>query len=83
MSTAASLTADLAVPQPKVNPWIIGIAVSLAIVGLVLKADESNVASGTFFYVFISVLNLFIVSVFWSFLLELFTREGVGTEIVL
>jgi AAA family ATP:ADP antiporter len=57
-------------------PWIYGgIAVSLAIVGLVLKADEGNVASGTFFYVFISVLNLFIVSVFWSFLLELFTRQ--------
>jgi len=51
-----------------------GIAVALAIVGLVLKADEGNVASGTFFYVFISVLNLFIVSVFWSFLLELFTQ---------
>jgi ATP:ADP antiporter, AAA family len=57
-------------------PWIYGgIAISLAIVGLVLKADESNVASGTFFYVFISVLNLFIVSVFWSFLLELFTQQ--------
>ena len=57
-------------------PWIYGgISVALAIVGLVLKADESNVASGTFFYVFISVLNLFIVSVFWSFLLELFTQQ--------
>jgi AAA family ATP:ADP antiporter len=57
-------------------PWIYGgIAVALAIVGLVLKADETNVASGTFFYVFISVLNLFIVSVFWSFLLELFTQQ--------
>ena len=56
-------------------PWIYGgIAAALAIVGLVLKADEGNVASGTFFYVFISVLNLFIVSVFWSFLLELFTQ---------
>ncbi|MEJ0035842.1 MAG: MFS transporter [Gammaproteobacteria bacterium] len=57
-------------------PWIYGgIAASLAIVGVVLKADEGNVASGTFFYVFISVLNLFIVSVFWSFLLELFTQQ--------
>jgi AAA family ATP:ADP antiporter len=57
-------------------PWIYGgIAAALAIVGLVLKADEGNVASGTFFYVFISVLNLFIVSVFWSFLLELFTQQ--------
>lgn len=56
-------------------PWIYGgIAVALAIVGIVLKADEGNIASGQFFYVFISVLNLFIVSVFWSFLLELFTQ---------
>jgi AAA family ATP:ADP antiporter len=56
-------------------PWIYGgISLALAIVGLVLKADEGNIASGTFFYVFISVLNLFIVSVFWSFLLELFTQ---------
>jgi AAA family ATP:ADP antiporter len=57
-------------------PWIYGgIAVALAGVGIVLKADEGNIASGQFFYVFISVLNLFIVSVFWSFLLELFTQQ--------
>jgi AAA family ATP:ADP antiporter len=57
-------------------PWLYGvIAAALAIVGLVLKADETNVASGTFFYVFISVLNLFVISVFWSFLLEIFSKE--------
>jgi ATP:ADP antiporter, AAA family len=57
-------------------PWLYGlIAAALAIVGLVLKADATNVASGTFFYVFISVLNLFVISVFWSFLLELFSKE--------
>jgi AAA family ATP:ADP antiporter len=57
-------------------PWLYGIiAAALAIVGLVLKADEKNVFSGQFFYVFISVLNLFVISVFWSFLLELFSKE--------
>lgn len=57
-------------------PWLYGvIAAALAVVGLVLKADEQNVASGAFFYVFISVLNLFVISVFWSFLLELFSKE--------
>ena len=57
-------------------PWLYGlIAAALAVVGVVLKADETNVASGTFFYVFISVLNLFVISVFWSFLLELFSKE--------
>lgn len=49
-----------------------GIAIALALVGFALQASHDNIAVGTFFYVFISVLNLFIVSVFWSFLLELF-----------
>ncbi|MSR20474.1 MAG: MFS transporter [Gemmatimonadetes bacterium] len=53
-------------------PWIYGfVAVSLALIGLVLGASES-VAAASFFFVFISVLNLFVVSVLWSFLLELF-----------
>jgi ATP:ADP antiporter, AAA family len=55
-------------------PWIYGsIAVALAVVGLVLRTDDKSVVTAQFFYVFISVLNLFIVSVFWSFLLELFS----------
>jgi ATP:ADP antiporter, AAA family len=49
-----------------------GIAVALALVGFALQATADSSAVGQFFYVFISVLNLFIVSVFWSFLLELF-----------
>jgi ATP:ADP antiporter, AAA family len=54
-------------------PWIYGsIALALAAVGVVFAANETSVAVGQFFYVFISVLNLFVVSVFWSFLLELF-----------
>ena len=54
-------------------PWIYGVvSLSLLGVGLTLATDESNLAVAQFFYVWISVLNLFIVSVFWSFLLELF-----------
>jgi AAA family ATP:ADP antiporter len=54
-------------------PWIYGVvALSLAGVGVMLATDEGNLAVAQFFYVWISVLNLFIVSVFWSFLLELF-----------
>jgi AAA family ATP:ADP antiporter len=53
-------------------PWIYGfVAASLIGVGLVLEVSES-VFAAQFFYVFISVLNLFVVSVLWSFLLELF-----------
>jgi len=54
-------------------PLIYGfVAVSLAIIGIALRANEGSVAVGQFFYVFISILSLFITSVFWAFLLELF-----------
>jgi AAA family ATP:ADP antiporter len=54
-------------------PLIYGfVAFALAIVGGVLQNQSKNVAVGQFFYVFISVLSLFLVSVFWSFLVELF-----------
>ena len=54
-------------------PLIYGfVALALAIVGAVLQAQPQSVAVAQFFYVFISVLSLFLVSVFWSFLVELF-----------
>lgn len=54
-------------------PWIYGfVALALAGCGMMLRNDEGNLAVGQFFYVLISVLNLFVVSVLWSFLLELF-----------
>lgn len=57
-------------------PWMYGIvALVLVITGLALRGDTINMAAGKFFYVFISVVNLFLISVFWSFLLELFDRQ--------
>jgi AAA family ATP:ADP antiporter len=57
-------------------PWIYGsVAIIFALVGIALRADEKNVAVGSFFYVWISVLNLMLVSVFWSFLLEMFSSS--------
>ncbi|HSH75476.1 MAG TPA: hypothetical protein VLA09_07335, partial [Longimicrobiales bacterium] len=54
-------------------PWIYGfVAIALATVGVVFRASGESVVAAQFFFVFISVLNLFVVSVFWSFLLELF-----------
>ena len=54
-------------------PLIYGfVAIALAVVGGVLQNQPRSVAVGQFFYVFISVLSLFLVSVFWSFLVELF-----------
>lgn len=48
------------------------VALSLVIVGVALRSDGPNIAAGQFFYVFISVLALFLPSMFWSFLVELF-----------
>jgi len=53
------------------------VAVTLAVIGSVIQVDERNLQVGTFFYVWISVLNLMLVSVFWSFLLEMFSSEQV------
>jgi AAA family ATP:ADP antiporter len=54
-------------------PVIYGfVAVSLAAIGVALRANEGSIAIGQFFYVFISILSLFLTSVFWAFLLELF-----------
>jgi ATP:ADP antiporter, AAA family len=54
-------------------PWIYGtVALSLGAAGLAFGADERNALAGQLFYVWISVLNLFVVSVFWSFLLDIF-----------
>jgi AAA family ATP:ADP antiporter len=57
-------------------PWVYGfVAIFFAIVGVVFLEGEDHPTVGWVFYVVISVLNLFIVSVFWSFLLELFASE--------
>src|SRR3954469_3278625 len=54
-------------------PLIYGfVAVSLAVIGIVFRVNEGSIAVGEFFYVFISILSLFLTSVFWAFLLELF-----------
>jgi AAA family ATP:ADP antiporter len=54
-------------------PLIYGfVAISLAAIGIALRANEGSIAIGQFFYVFISILSLFLTSVFWAFLLELF-----------
>ena len=57
-------------------PWTYaGVAVSLAIVGLAFRGGTPGLRLSQFFWIFISVLNLFTISVFWSFLLEVFRSE--------
>lgn len=54
-------------------PWVYGfVALALVACGAAFSRNESNVLVGQLFYVMISVINLFVVSVLWSFLLELF-----------
>ena len=54
-------------------PVIYGsVAVAFSLLGAALRAQPESIALSQFFYVFISVLSLFLVSVFWSFLVELF-----------
>ena len=48
------------------------VALVLALTGFALRGDQIDPFAGKFFYVFISVVNLFLLSIFWSFLLELF-----------
>ncbi len=57
-------------------PWIYGsVAIVLVLIGFSQAVDPDNLGVGAFFYVWISVLNLMLVSVFWSFLLEIFSSE--------
>lgn len=54
-------------------PGIYGmVALTLAAIGAAFQADPEDLRVGMFFYVWISVLNLLLVSIFWSFLLEFF-----------
>jgi AAA family ATP:ADP antiporter len=50
------------------------VAVVLAGTGVAFQGDAISPLVGKVFYVFISVLNLFLISMFWSFLLELFDK---------
>lgn len=57
-------------------PWSYGVvAAVLTLVGIAFSDKNVDPLVGKFFYVFISVVNLFLLSMFWSFLLELFRRE--------
>ena len=57
-------------------PWTYAaVSVSLVIVGLAFRSGTPGLRLSQFFWIFISVLNLFTISVFWSFLVELFRSD--------
>lgn len=51
------------------------VSVMMVIMAGVLEANAGTRAVGGTFYVWISVINLIMVSIFWSFLLEIFSTE--------
>ena len=51
------------------------VAVLFAVVGVAMQTGGMTSLIGKVFYVFISVMNLMLLSMFWSFLLELFEKE--------
>jgi AAA family ATP:ADP antiporter len=54
-------------------PWTYGVvAAALAATGMLLDTADFSPLLGKAFYVFISVVNMLLLSMFWSFLLELF-----------
>jgi AAA family ATP:ADP antiporter len=56
-------------------PWTYGaVAGALALVGVLFDPQNFSLLLGKSFYVFISVANLFLISMFWSFLLEIFDK---------
>lgn len=57
-------------------PWVYGfISINLLIFyGLFASNPESRPLAGTF-YVWVSVINMLIISVFWSFMADLFSRS--------
>jgi AAA family ATP:ADP antiporter len=61
------------IPRRIFLPWTYGfVAAVLAMIGVAMQGGVVDPLLGKVFYVFISVVNLFLISMFWSFLLELF-----------
>jgi len=57
-------------------PWTYGaVAGALALVAVLFDPQNFSPLVGKSFYVFISVVNLFLISMFWSFLLEIFDKD--------
>ncbi len=50
-------------------------AATLLALGLAMRADPANVWFGRIFYVWLSVLNLFLISVAWSLMCDVFRAE--------
>lgn len=67
-------------PRRRFLPWVYlffisNIVIFWAVFSLAVDRDQSHVWLGRVFFVWLSVFNLFVVSVFWSFMADIYTRE--------
>jgi AAA family ATP:ADP antiporter len=67
-------------PRRKFLPWvylffIVNILIIWAVFSIYIDREQSHIWLGRVFFVWLSVFNLFVVSVFWSFMADIFTRE--------
>jgi AAA family ATP:ADP antiporter len=67
-------------PRRQFLPWVYlffisNILIFWAIFSISIDNDSSHVWLGRMFFVWLSVFNLYVVSVFWSFMADIYTRE--------
>ena len=67
-------------PRRVFLPWVYlffasNIAIFWVVFSQAVNADQEYVWLGRAFFVWLSVFNLFVVSVFWSFMADIYTRE--------
>ena len=67
-------------PRRKFLPWVYlffisNILIFWAVFSISIDNDSSHVWLGRVFFVWLSVFNLYVVSVFWSFMADIYTRE--------
>jgi len=58
-------------------PLVYGIVIAvLLLFWAALRGGASQVEVAPFFFVFVSVFNLFVISVFWSFMADIWSTEA-------
>jgi AAA family ATP:ADP antiporter len=67
-------------PRRTFLPWVYlffisNILIFWAVFARTIQAGEETVWLGRVFFVWLSIFNLFVVSVFWSFMADIYTRE--------
>lgn len=67
-------------PRKVFLPWVylffvINIVIFWVIFSQLIDAEQDHVWLGRIFFVWLSVFNLYVVSVYWSFMADIYTRE--------